>query len=99
MVAQKTRKGQRSCIACGKKSDKSSLYRVVRSSTGVISFDATGRVSGRGAYVCSLNCFDTACQKKKFDWALHARLTSQDYENIKSELERICGAGVEMVEE
>lgn len=43
---------QRSCVVCGRVRPKRDLIRVVRTSAGDVLVDATGKVSGRGAYVC-----------------------------------------------
>ena len=42
----------RMCVGCREMKPKRELLRVVRSPEGEISFDLTGRKSGRGAYVC-----------------------------------------------
>lgn len=50
---QKPRKiPQRMCVAAGKSRDKKDLLRVVRTPEGQLVLDATGKKSGRGAYVC-----------------------------------------------
>lgn len=81
-----TVKRQRSCIACGAQSDKVELLRIVRAPEGFVAFDGTGRAPGRGAYVCSENCFAAACRRKKLDRALKATLTSDDYERIAADI-------------
>ncbi|MGC8488435.1 MAG: RNase P modulator RnpM [Clostridia bacterium] len=43
---------QRTCVACGTTRDKRDLVRVVRTPDGALALDATGKRSGRGAYVC-----------------------------------------------
>jgi len=43
---------QRSCVACGRMRPKRELIRVVRTPAAEIKVDLTGKVSGRGAYVC-----------------------------------------------
>lgn len=42
----------RTCVACGTKTRKNALLRVVRTSEGVAKVDTSGRAEGRGAYVC-----------------------------------------------
>ena len=42
----------RSCIACSSKTAKRELLRIVAKSDGSIAFDAGGKLSGRGAYLC-----------------------------------------------
>ena len=51
---------QRQCVGCGQVKDKKSLIRVVRTPEGVITMDLSGRMNGRGAYVCR----DPECLKK-----------------------------------
>lgn len=43
---------ERTCVACGRVRPKRELVRIVRMPTGEIKVDLTGKVSGRGAYVC-----------------------------------------------
>ena len=78
-MAAGTTKGQRTCIGCGSQG-------IVRDADGTASFDATGRAPGRGAYVCSLECFAAACKARKLDRALRCRLDGQDYERIAGEM-------------
>lgn len=79
-------KRQRSCISCGKVSDKVSLYRVVRTKDGAVAFDATGRVAGRGAYVCSPACLQTALAGKKLQRALKANVEKDDAKLIAEQI-------------
>ncbi|RNL43903.1 RNase P modulator RnpM [Paraeggerthella hongkongensis] len=81
-----TTKGQRSCIACGTPAAKAGLLRIVRDPSGTVSFDGTGRAPGRGAYVCSAECFAAACKKKKLDRALKTTLGSDEYERIAADV-------------
>jgi len=48
---------QRQCVACGRVRPRRDLVRVVRTPAGDVRVDVTGKVSGRGAYVCP----DGAC--------------------------------------
>ena len=43
---------ERTCVACGRVRPKRELVRIVRTPSGEIKVDLTGKVSGRGAYVC-----------------------------------------------
>ena len=43
---------QRRCCGCGERFDKRDLVRVVRSPAGEIALDVTGKMPGRGAYLC-----------------------------------------------
>ena len=85
-MATATGKRQRSCVACGRQADKVALLRIVRDPSGAVAFDATGRASGRGAYVCSEECFAAACKRKKLDRALRTTLEGDVYERIAAEV-------------
>lgn len=55
MKARRRHVPLRSCIACSSKTAKRELLRIVAKPDGGIAFDADGRLSGRGAYLC-LDC-------------------------------------------
>ena len=50
----------RTCVACGRAAAKRDLVRVVRTPEGDVLVDAAGKLSGRGAYLCS----DPACLRQ-----------------------------------
>lgn len=83
-----TKKKQRTCVACGATDTKRALLRIVRSPLGVVSFDPSGRAPGRGAYVCSAECFAAARKAGKLDRALRTKLGEQDLERIAGEMSR-----------
>ena len=51
---------QRMCIWCRERSSKRSLTRVVRTPEGQVLIDSTGKMNGRGAYLCD----DPACWER-----------------------------------
>lgn len=62
---------QRTCVGCRESNAKRELVRVVRTPTGDVMVDATGRANGRGAYVHKdPHCVDLAVQKRALDHAL-----------------------------
>ena len=69
MPTEKTakKKPQRTCIACRQMLDKRELCRVVRTPTGEIVLDDTGKLAGRGAYLCR----NLACLQKAFKSRAH----------------------------
>ena len=50
----------RRCTGCGEMKDKKELIRVVRTPEGAIVIDRTGKINGRGAYLCD----DPGCLRK-----------------------------------
>ena len=52
--------------------------RVVRTSTGSVTFDATGRLAGRGAYLCADgSCWAIASRKSSLERALGVPLPAE----------------------
>ena len=67
------RQPTRSCVACRTPRAKRELERVVRSPTGLVGLDPTGRAPGRGAYVCpEPSCREAAIEKGALRRALGA---------------------------
>ena len=79
-------KKQRTCIICRKQDTKSDFLRVVRSPEGRVDFDPSGKANGRGAYVCSVACFEKAVVSRRFASALRVKLDEEDYKRISDEL-------------
>jgi uncharacterized protein len=69
---------QRQCVACGQMRGKRDLVRVVRTPAGDVRVDPTGKLSGRGAYVCpEAACVDRALREGRLEGALE-RAISED---------------------
>jgi len=78
---------QRQCVACRGHFDKKSLGRVVKTPDGNIVFDKTGKVSGRGAYVClNIDCFRKAVKSNALQRALECQIPSETIEAIEREI-------------
>jgi len=62
---------QRQCVTCRQQRPKRELLRVVRTPAGEVRVDATGKVAGRGAYVCpSAACAEAAVREGRLQRAL-----------------------------
>ncbi len=62
----KGKKPQRMCIACRTIKGKGDLIRLVINRTGEAALDPSGKLPGRGAYVCrSGDCFETAIRSNR----------------------------------
>lgn len=74
----------RTCIACRTSDEKKGLLRVVRSASGEIEIDPSGKKPGRGAYIClSDQCVAMAIKKKSFERALRAAVPGEIVEELK----------------
>ncbi|MBQ1403710.1 MAG: YlxR family protein [Lachnospiraceae bacterium] len=55
----------RRCTGCGEMKEKKDLIRVVRTPEGDIRIDQTGKINGRGAYLCDDPASLRKAQKKR----------------------------------
>jgi predicted RNA-binding protein YlxR (DUF448 family) len=70
---------QRTCVACHQVSTKRELFRIVRSPTGEIQLDPTGKKAGRGAYLCrQRSCWEQALKGKHLERALKAEFSLEE---------------------
>ena len=80
---------ERRCIGCGEHFLKKELIRIVRQPNGEIALDLTGKLSGRGAYVCPrLACLRRARKARRAEAALECALPEEVYEQMEAELDR-----------
>lgn len=80
---------ERRCIGCGEHFPKKELIRIVRMPSGEITLDLTGKVSGRGAYVCPrLDCLRRARKAKRAEAALECPIPEAVYDAMEAELDR-----------
>ncbi len=74
----------RTCIVCREKAGKRTLTRVVRTVDGLV-VDPSGKLSGRGAYLCDReSCWDTAVKTDILAKALRTPLTDNDRDRLRS---------------
>ena len=77
----------RMCVGCREMKPKRELLRVVRSPEGEISFDLTGRKSGRGAYVCrSQDCLQKAVRQHQLERAFSAPVSDAVRDALMAQL-------------
>ncbi|MCL2108102.1 MAG: YlxR family protein [Oscillospiraceae bacterium] len=77
----------RKCVGCMGQSGKKELLRVVRSKDGAVSLDPTGKMSGRGAYLCKDGkCLATARKKRSLSRALKCEIPDEVYSMLENEI-------------
>ena len=77
----------RKCVACGEMIGKKGAVRIVRTPSGSIVLDETGKMNGRGAYLCrDLNCFSAAKKGKKLERSFKSPVPAEIYDDIFKEL-------------
>ena len=74
---------ERSCVACGQKSPKRGLVRIVRTPQGAVMVDRTGKSAGRGAYLCwSSGCWERGMGKGRLERSLNTTFSAEDREQL-----------------
>ena len=82
----------RTCVACRAVRPKRDLVRVVRTPAGAVAFDGSGRMAGRGAYLCADGtCWATALKRHSIERALDAPLPPE----LRAKLESGGTANIE----
>lgn len=80
----------RMCTGCREMKPKKELIRIVKTPTGEIKLDLTGRLNGRGAYICSsMECFAKARKSGALSKAFSAAVSEEIYDQIETELKNI----------
>mgnify|MGYP001597032410 CR=1 FL=1 len=77
----------RTCIGCRGKFPKKDLLRFVCNAAGSLRADPTGKLPGRGAYVClSQACINAAFRSQKVTTLLRVNLSKDAVDLFKQEL-------------
>lgn len=77
-------KPQRMCMGCNSRKDKQDLIRIVMNKDGEITIDKTGKLSGRGAYICdSLECLEKVIKTKRLERTFEIKIDNEIYENLR----------------
>ena len=75
---------ERMCASCNTKKDKGELVRIVKDKEGNIALDKTGKMAGRGAYLCNnVECLERAIKSKRLEKVLEAKISDEVYESIR----------------
>ncbi len=80
----------RMCVGCREMKPKSELIRVVKTPEDEIKLDGSGKLSGRGAYICkSEECLKKAEKINGLGRAFEKNVPADVYEKLREELKGI----------
>ena len=80
----------RSCAACRAEAPKAVLLRVVRTPSGDAVFDPTGKLPGRGAYLCpDVKCLESARKSGALGRALKTAISGECWEGLRRGIEAV----------
>ncbi|MBP3831768.1 MAG: YlxR family protein [Clostridia bacterium] len=72
-------------MGCNSKKDKNELIRIVKNNKNEITVDKTGKLEGRGAYICnSMECLEKAIKSRRIEKAIEAKISDEIFEQLKS---------------
>lgn len=78
----------RQCMGCRERKAKKEMIRVVRTTEGTVSLDFSGKLNGRGAYVCpDMECLKKAMKSKALDRCLEVTIPEDVYVRLEREME------------
>ncbi len=81
---------ERTCIACKQPRPKRELIRIVRTPSGHVELDPTGKKSGRGAYLCARrSCWEPTLRKGRLEHEFQLSLDPADRAALEAYIETL----------
>ena len=75
---------QRTCMGCNQKKDKKDLIRIVKNKDNIINVDKTGKLEGRGSYICdNIECLEKVIKSKRLERVLEIKIDDEIYNNLR----------------
>ena len=79
---------QRQCMGCRERKEKRAMIRVVRCTDGEIRLDFSGKLNGRGAYVCpDMACLAKARKSRSLERAFEMAIPAEVYDEMERQME------------
>ena len=87
MAAEGKKLPMRQCLGCREHRPKRELVRLVRTPEGEVRLDCSGKMNGRGAYVCpDPACLARARKSRALERALETAIPPEIYEALDARL-------------
>ena len=79
-------------MGCRERKAKKELIRVVRTPEGAVCLDFSGKLNGRGSYLCpDLACLKKARKAKSLERSLEVPIPEEVYDRLEKEMEATNG--------
>ena len=76
----------RQCIGCGEMKSKREMMRILKTTEQEIVLDVTGKMNGRGAYLCkSEECLKKARKNKGVERSFKMAIPAEVYDSLEKE--------------
>lgn len=78
----------RKCVGCNEMKPKAELIRLVRQDENNYEIDLSGKMNGRGAYLCnSKECFAKAKKSRAFERSFSSKISQEVYAKLEESLD------------
>ena len=75
-------------MGCRERKEKREMIRVVRQTNGEVSLDFSGKLNGRGAYICPVpECLKKARKARSLERSLEVEIPETVYDRLEREME------------
>lgn len=76
----------RQCIVCRESKPKKELIRIVRTGDNDFAIDKTGKLNGRGSYICnSEDCINKLVKQRALNKAFKTNVSQEVYDKLKEQ--------------
>ena len=80
----------RKCLGCQTSKPKKELVRIVRTPEGKICVDVSGKLNGRGAYICpDTECLKNAIKARKLETSFETQIDKDVIDTLIAEITEI----------
>ena len=75
---------ERTCMGCNEKKAKKEFIRIVKNKDNEINIDRTGKMPGRGAYICDdIQCLEKLIKTKRLKKVFDIKISNEIYEKLR----------------
>lgn len=76
----------RLCIGCGEMKSKKEMMRILKTAEDTFVLDTTGKLNGRGAYLCKCSaCLQSAMKSKGLERSFKMSIPKEVYARLEEE--------------
>ena len=76
----------RQCVGCNEMKSKKEMLRVLKTAEEEVVLDTTGKMNGRGAYLCkNAECLKKAIKQRGIERSLKMEIEKSVYEKLEKE--------------
>lgn len=76
----------RQCIVCRESKPKKELIRIVRTGDNDFAIDKTGKLNGRGSYICnSEDCINKLVKQRALNKVFKTNVSQEVYDKLKEQ--------------